>query len=134
MKNRKWMPITAGVLDILHGIGGIILSLIGMFFLGLEGSYWEYEIPAMLWIPGLLSIIGGIYSFKRKKWRVALAGAIVSILPPIILNNPWYFFPPYNLFSPSNLIGFVITFPAILAIVLTVLSRKQFNKNSLTCN
>jgi hypothetical protein len=76
----------------------------------------------------MLSIIGGVYSIKRKGWLVALTGAIFTILPSFVIMRSWGSLSPYHPFSIPKLIGFVPVLPAILAIVLIVLSRKQFVK------
>jgi hypothetical protein len=131
--NRKWMPITAGVLDILHGIFGIILGLMVMVLSNLLGPITHFDeiLGPLLLIMGILSIIGGIYSIKRTTWRIALVGVITSILPSTLyMEQYWQEFSLRHTFYISDLLVFTLALPAVFAIVLTVLSRKQFNKNS----
>ena len=123
------MPITAGVLDILNGILGIIIGLFFWMFVGL--LFWGtfYEIGGLLLIViGVLAIVGGVYAFKRKRWCLALAGAIAAIIPTVVaMYDFWERFNPNYFFPLPTLQGF-IGIPAIVAIILTVLSRKQFER------
>jgi len=134
--DKKWMPITAGVLDIIHGVGEI---LVGVFFIKVVrdlpwgGIYGTEEV--ILWlilIPiGVLAVVGGIHAFIRKRWPLALVGGIVTfILPALFMLDYWEGFEPRSLrdfFSSHTLLGFS-GIPAIVAIILTVLSRKQFKR------
>jgi hypothetical protein len=60
---------------------------------------------------GLIAIAGGIFALRRKVWGLALAGAICAVYPA----HPW----GPEKFSP--LLG-------LLAIVLVVLSKKEFSR------
>ena len=53
-------------------------------------------------VPGVLSILGGICSVKRSVWGMALAGSISTLLS--------------------------VTFLGIPAIILTVVSRREFGQ------
>ena len=121
---RTWKPVVAGVLNLVAGafvlIGGItVLGLLGqptmaipwanyaMYSLGLEGtpstSFVTKFIVALgvaLVVPGVVSILGGIYSLRRNLWGLALAGAIFSL----------FYLPPLG----------------IPAIIFTALSREEF--------
>lgn len=78
-------PIAAGILSIIAGVIGLIIGLIigGLGDLG--------EIMAIFWPLGVVAIFGGIFAISRRLWRLALAGAICSLvvfplgIPAIIL-------------------------------------------------
>jgi hypothetical protein len=92
--NNKWMPATAGILNIIVGslslIAGVLGALlVGVFFSDSYDGYSGQEFSALavwlvlfipLFIVSLLSIIGGIFALKKKNWGLALAGSIGSLL------------------------------------------------------
>lgn len=90
---------TSGILSIVSGIIGIIIGLFCvaggvLFFFMFTGRFGpmtnEPVTESMSWIfmavygmmgliimgLGILAIVGGNYSLKRKRWGLALAGAI----------------------------------------------------------
>jgi hypothetical protein len=69
----------------------------------------------------VLAIIGSIYSIRRTKWPLALIGSIAAsaLLPIFIL-----YFVVYE--GPLGAVGLIYSLPGIAAIVLTVLSKKEF--------
>ena len=88
---RTWKPTAAGILDIAAGalelIGGLFLILFLIFGIGV--FKWALDIPwiehitgfamgPLSLIVGIISLVGGIYALKRKKWGWALAGSIVA--------------------------------------------------------
>jgi len=120
---RTWMPTAAGILNVISGafflFGGItILGLLGqpmavswasyaMYSMGLSGTpstsfvtTFIVTLATALIIPGVVSILGGIYSIKRSIWGLALAGFISTFLSTILLGIP--------------------------AIVFTAISKKEF--------
>ena len=120
--NKKWMPITAGIYDILNGLFQLVSAAIIFIYARLsEGGiiYAEtyFGITALA-LSALLAIVGGIYNIERARWRLALIGSIAASIPFM----PWFvvvrlYFPPQSL---------LFMLPGIAAIVLTVLSRKEF--------
>ena len=92
------MPKTAGILDIVAGSLGIIISgilvLVGALFpyLATSGPAEFHDFPTQLFViwmigwamflvvAGILAIVGGIYALRRKKWGLALAGSIAALL------------------------------------------------------
>lgn len=71
----------------LEIIGVLFLSLFLIFGIGIFkwalGIPWiEYitgfAIGLLFLIVGIISLVGGIYALKRKKWGWALAGSIVA--------------------------------------------------------
>ena len=112
---QTWMPMTAGILDIIAGgfslIAGFVLLIIG----AVGSNFMVYFAPQMppammvvifssiavpLIIIGILAIVGGIYALQRKIWGLALAGSIAAFFPCWILG--------------------------LTAIVLTALSKNEF--------
>jgi len=107
MESKTWKPMTAGILSIIGGVpaitGGIMLTLMakGITLLGIVP--WATIVPEMKDIPeihgilggvgifltaiavpliilGVVAIVGGVYALKRKRWGLALAGAICALL------------------------------------------------------
>ena len=87
---KTWKPMVAGILNIVTGafailsVIGLVISIvvIGSDIVGPEVPdfvatvLWIITIP--FFIIGVLAIIGGISSIRRKTWGVALAGAIAT--------------------------------------------------------
>ena len=115
-KKETWMPMTAGILDIISAsfvlIGGIMLLILG----AVGSSIMQYLMPQVppaaavvisssIAVPfiliAILAIVGGIYALRRKLWGLALAGSIAALL------------------SPSWILG-------VAAIVFTALSKNEF--------
>jgi hypothetical protein len=107
---KTWMPMVAGILDIVAGSLGIILA-IALIFVGALMRFVP-DVPPYLFpiftalslpfaIVGILAIVGGIYALRKKIWGLALAGSIAAFFPCWILG--------------------------LTAIVLTVLSKKEFD-------
>jgi len=118
---KTWKPTTAGILSIVAGafgvIGGIRLAMIGTIVGRLLGviplpDLTSIILPALggiigalaaiLLALGIVAIIGGIYALKRRKWGLALAGAICALLIP----------PPFAL--------------GILAIIFVAMGKREF--------
>jgi hypothetical protein len=105
-----WMPVIAGILQLIIGIPGLIVGLIAVaigsvvtfFIAGLGGL-----IGAPVVILSIVAIIGGVFAIRKRAWGFALAGAICGF----IVGLP--------LVAPAILLG-------IPAIVLTALGKKQF--------
>jgi hypothetical protein len=118
------MPIAAGILDIL---GGVIQLLLAIFLIIARiisdvytlGDKDTFLIITLFVLSALLAIIGSIYSIRRTRWSLALIGSIAaSALLPIIIV--------YFIVYEEALGGLIYTPPGIAAVVLTVLSKKQF--------
>ena len=118
------MPIAAGILDIL---GGVIQLLLAIFLIIARiisdvytlGDKDTFLIITLFVLSALLAIIGSIYSIRRTRWSLALIGSIAaSALLPIIIV--------YFIVYEEALGVLIYTPPGIAAIVLTVLSRKEF--------
>ena len=95
---------TGGILSIVAGALGGILSLIGILFMILifsiaatDSSYYydgyryaegSFAVIMVIWIVfavffvllGALGVVGGIFAIRRKNWGLALAGAIAGTI------------------------------------------------------
>jgi hypothetical protein len=133
--NKIWMPITAGVLDIISGLfgGGNASQVSCAYYLtrqadfdALNAYFLYYDIVCLLSLVCLaLAIVGGICAFIRRKWSIALAGAIAALFPSMIATV-YYFLAFGPQYSPLTLYLMGAGIAAIAAIILTILSRKQF--------
>jgi hypothetical protein len=116
---RTWKTKTAGILAIIIGAVGVIewgmVAVLGILewewltMGGLLGPGGIVEgVAAIVIAIGIVAMVGGVFTLKRKRWRLALAGSICSIFSlsiiPVLLNVPL----------------------AIAAIVLVVLGRREF--------
>ena len=85
--DRPWRPLTAGILDIIAGVGVLFVC----FWLVLAGGITSIVGNVPQWVPTLLfglaipfallailSVIGGIFAVQRKAWGLALAGSIAA--------------------------------------------------------
>jgi hypothetical protein len=115
---NTWMPKVAGILDIVAGAFGIILScmmvlwLAAFYFITSIDTTEFHDFPlafmAIFFIPwaifvlaaGILAIVGGIFALRKRKWSLALAGSIGA-------------------FFGSSPLG-------VAAIIFTAMSKSQF--------
>lgn len=120
MTEQTWKPTTAGILCIVSGVFGLILTIgiiIAFSIIGVSSLPGMDSIPDF--VPGILigigiplgllsilSLVGGIYSIQRRMWGLALAGSISAI------------------FSSIPLLGGLPI--GITATVLTALSKTEF--------
>ena len=115
--SRQWMPPVGGALNIMSGVSGLIIGLpAGIFAIVFQTTHPVFKIEnqdampliiAICWvscavtlIPGIISIVGGVFAIKRKSWGWALAGSICS-LPSV---------------------------PGIFALVFIIMGRKEFSR------
>ena len=105
-----WMPLTAGILELIIGVPGLILGLIAVavgsiatfFIAGLGGL-----IGAPIVILSIVAVIGGVFAIRKRAWGFALAGAICGF----VVGLP--------LVAPAILLG-------IPAIIFVALGREHF--------
>ena len=113
MNKRTWKPTTAGILSIIAGVPAIGIGI----FIGVAGTTMALTrmnmfpfmpnilgiIAIPLLILGILAITGGIFSLQRKKWGLALTGALCALVPPL------------------SILG-------VLAIIFVVLGKDEFSQ------
>ena len=123
--NKTWMPITAGFMGII--VGGLqvlytILTLLGVI---LEGrlSFLGGILPIMMALFAFFAIAGGINHLKRTRWPLAMTGSIA-----VFFCFAQFSFPRLTSSSLGEIywIEVVLLLSGIAAIVLTMLSKKQF--------
>ena len=88
---RTWKGTTAGILTLIGGIAGIavgaVLTILGAEFMaGIPGMELMAGIGAGLFVIGIIALIAGIFTLRRRSWRFALAGAILALFPIIPLG------------------------------------------------
>jgi hypothetical protein len=104
--NRRWMTIIAGICSIIGGIFGIVTGAGAAYWMTwlrtLTGFDWLTGMGAALIVLGIIALIGGIMTLKRKAWGFALTGAICALFPAV-----W---------------------PGVVAIIFVIMGRKAFAK------
>jgi len=77
-----WLDIVAGIIWLLF-VAFVILLVIG-FAVGF-GNYNEFS-QARIWVifiafalPGILAIVGGVFSQRRRIWILALIGSVCAV-------------------------------------------------------
>jgi hypothetical protein len=95
---RTWKPTVAGILDIVAGVIGVlagigvaiwaqIMGLVaGAYIPGLPSDVVFSLIGVPLIILGVVAIVGGIFSLRRRIWGLAYAGGICALLLTFILG------------------------------------------------
>ncbi len=140
--NKKWMPIAAGILIFISAafqLAFSITTLLNILLGKYSGIAWAFAgelamIFAPLALSGTLCVVGGVYALKRNRWPLSLAGSIAALFPCVL----WLSVLPFSWFvlgssidslDVSLFIGALFSFfltLGITAIVLTVLSKKEF--------
>jgi uncharacterized membrane protein len=105
MKSRK--PTAAGIVSVLCGVFTIFYRSGRIIRMGL--SWLSLSFDALSIAIGLLAVLGGTFAIRRRRWRLALTGAICAVFPP----HPW------GIETLTPLLG-------VLAIVFIVVSRSEF--------
>jgi hypothetical protein len=127
--NKKWMPITAGILEILAGFWILISTfyLVGFAETPLEAlEPHEFLLISILIILGVLPLIGGVFALIHRKWRLALAGAAAVIPLPFITFSVLAAVAEYDYNIP---VPYTISLEVLLSIspiVLLLLSKREF--------
>ena len=100
---RAWMPLTAGILDLVAGVPalliGIVVSIAGFGVLGwLSWLKWLSDVAGVGVIVGaigvsliifaLIAIIGGVFALRKRTWGLALAGSIFALFCAWIFGIP----------------------------------------------
>jgi hypothetical protein len=85
------MVKAAGILTLIGGIAGIaigaVLTTLGAEFLAeIPGMELMAGIGAGLFVLGIIALIAGIFTLRRKSWRFSLAGAICALFPIVPLG------------------------------------------------
>ena len=91
-----WMPLTAGILDLVAGVPALIIGILVAAGLGVFG--WLSRIAGvgvimgpigvLLIIFAIIAIIGGVFALRKRIWGLALAGSIFALFCAWILGIP----------------------------------------------
>jgi len=98
--DSDWMPLTAGILDLVAGVPaliiGIVVSIAGFGVLGWLS--WLSDVAGVGVIVGaigvsliifaLIAIIGGVFALRKRTWGLALAGSIFALFCAWIFGIP----------------------------------------------
>ena len=109
--NKTWMPTAAGVLLVIAGIIALLRGM-GRVFVGgalerpLLGIGLEIA-GVLLILIAIVIILGGIVSFMRKLWWLALIASILAAISVLVVH-------------------LVIGLLGILALIFIVVSKKEF--------
>lgn len=84
---HTWKPTVAGILDIISGVFGLVIGGIFMLVPYEPVSYYPYydyyeediAVGAILFMVGIVALIGGMFALRRKVWGLALAGSIFAL-------------------------------------------------------
>ena len=84
------MVKAAGILTIIGGIFGIVAGAIALgattAIAALTGMFGLEAIGGGLLALGIVALIGGIFTLRRKVWGFSLAGAICAMFPCVPLG------------------------------------------------
>jgi hypothetical protein len=142
---RTWKPTAAGILCIIDGLICVIpfmfVALLILSYGRVVGVGWLTFAGALIVIIGTIPIAGGIYALKRRRWGLALAGSIFTLLNSVILGVLGalvYIGAIADNFSvqPSDLIPFVVILIVglaiygilgLLALIFIIRGRREFS-------
>jgi len=118
--DRTWKPTAAGILCIIAGAIGVIPGIALAVFFAFYGMGWFGAIigaPLIIW--GIVAIVGGIYALRRRRWGLALAGSICTLIGCVIfmIVGAIVFFGAYS--DNPEVIPFDATSTEILAVILS---------------
>ena len=99
-----WMPLTAGILDLVAGVPALLIGIALAAGLGMLGALIGLlgGIPGVGTIIGtimgaiavpmiifaIIAIAGGVFAIRRRIWGLALAGSICALFCAWILGIP----------------------------------------------
>jgi len=84
MRVQRCRATAAGVLCVIAGVGqvsvGAILTVAAFFAAELAGLEWLGFVGIGVVVLGIMSMIGGVFAMKRRRWGLALAGSICALV------------------------------------------------------
>jgi hypothetical protein len=127
--NKKWMPIAAGIFEILAGFWMLVSEYFLIGFAETSLERWDpsdFLLLSILFILGVLAVVGGVFALMRRKWRIAVAGAAGIVLLPFITASVLAAVVEYGYnISRWYIFGLEILL-AISPIALLLLSKREF--------
>jgi hypothetical protein len=106
--DRTWKGMTAGILTIISGcygigVGALVTGIGTAFMFGIPGLELIAGIGAGIIVIGIVALIAGIFTLRRRSWGFALTGAILAAI----------------LFPVGTVLG-------ILAIIFVAMGKSEF--------
>jgi uncharacterized membrane protein YozB (DUF420 family) len=105
------MPVTAGILDLVIGVPGLIVGIIWAVVGGFL-TFFIAGLGALLGAPmiilSIVAIVGGVFAIRKRAWGFALAASICAFIVGLVF-----------VVVPGLLLG-------IPAIVFTILGKGKF--------
>jgi len=91
-----WMPLTAGILDLVAGVPALIIGILVTAGLGAFGwlsgiagvGVIMAAIGVLLIIFAIIAIVGGVFALRKRIWGLALAGSIFALFCAWIFGIP----------------------------------------------
>jgi len=84
MRKQRCRATAAGVLCVIAAVGqvsvGVILTVAGFFAAQLAGLEWLGFVGIGVIVLGIISMVGGVFAMKRRRWGLALAGSICALV------------------------------------------------------
>jgi hypothetical protein len=143
---RTWKPTAAGILCIIAGITAVMPAMAVMAII-FSNMFYHGGIPPhplvipliLLLVSGIMSIVGGIYALRRRRWRLALAGSIccplsnLTLLVGFVAAVGLMAFPDPAGFTILPILLFIVGFVifGILPIVFVVQGKGEFKAKAL---
>lgn len=128
--NKKWMPIVAGIFEIIAGFWMLFSICVSAGVEGGPDELHEFLLLSILLILGLLAVVGGIFALIRRKWRLAFAGAIATLPLFLVAQIGLRMLEDYPYYRPTPPIFYLnLVSPLLLSIViiaLLILSKRRF--------
>jgi hypothetical protein len=103
-----WMPLTAGILDLVAGVPALLIGIVviaGIAGFGVLGWLsWLSDVAGVAGVAGvgvimgaigvsliifaLVAIVGGVFALRKRIWGLALAGSIFALFCAWIFGIP----------------------------------------------
>jgi len=84
MRHHRCKSTSAGVLCIIAGTAqmsaGTVLAVTAALAAELPVPQWLMYVGIGVAVLGIVSITGGVFALKRRRWGLALAGAICALV------------------------------------------------------
>jgi len=91
-----WMPLTAGILDLVAGVPAVIIGI--LFLADAEVPEWLSGVVgfgvltgttvALVTIFAVIAIVGGVFAIGKRTWWLALVGSIFALFCAWIFGIP----------------------------------------------
>ncbi|MCJ7653692.1 MAG: hypothetical protein MUO97_00045 [Dehalococcoidia bacterium] len=123
---KTWMPIAAGILDIIFCCPVLLYLIFAVLWGSAEGTWYVAAVLQFVTAFALvgLAFVGAAYAMGRRKWKLALAGSISAFLP-VAAGSIYVILAAFD--SPiSTFIGFGIIVLFSTPIALTAISKNEF--------